>query len=123
MNHQVNLIPSRVELFGRTVLTNYDPNLNRAGNFGEARYGANQIALFDQIRGIEISEEELKLTYLHEMLHFILNFTGYQTIIQNGEHIDLEQFIELLASGIYQYEKSAQYEQESGEDQEDQKDN
>lgn len=106
----VNSIPKKVELFGRTVQTILDSErLNLAGNFGESRYGVNHIALTDKVRGIEVSTEELKLTYLHEMLHFILNFTGYQDIIAQNQKIDLEQFIELLAAGIYQYEKTAEY--------------
>lgn len=104
INH--NSIPKQVELFGRTITTVDDSErLTLTRNFGEARYGLNRIAL--NRNGTET--DELKLTYLHEMLHFILNFTGYQGIIQNGGKIELEQFIELMASAIYQYEKTAKF--------------
>ena len=43
------------------------------------------------------------------MIHFILNFTGFETMIRDQEKIDLEQFVELMASGIYQYEKTKKY--------------
>jgi hypothetical protein len=103
-------IPKRVELFGRSVVTVDDSTrLNISGGFGEARYAINQIAMSTKVKEIAVSSDELKLTYLHEMLHFILNFTGYEGIIKNKSEIDLEQFIELLASGIYQYEKTAEY--------------
>lgn len=105
-----NSIPKEVELFGRIVKTVDDSkNLNYRGNFGEAQYGNNCIMLTKNIGNKEVAQDEIKLTYLHEMLHFILNFTGYQEIIRDSGKIDLEQFIELMASAIYQYEKSAKY--------------
>jgi len=104
-----NRIPTSIELFGRTINTIDDTaRLNLLKIFGEARSGRNEIALTRMIDDNQMPEDELKLTYLHEMLHFILSFTGYDPLIKN--HVDLEQFIELLASGIYQYEKSAKYE-------------
>lgn len=106
---QCNRIPRSVELFGRLIKTyNETAKLNLTGNYGEARYGSNQIALALDVKGAPVTPEELKITYLHEMLHFILNFTGFQQQFQNKE-IDIEQFIELLAAGIYQYEKTAKY--------------
>jgi hypothetical protein len=104
-----NQIPSSVELFGRRVETVDDtPRLNLLKNFGEARHGINQIAMSGVVNDRQVASDELKLTYLHEMLHFILSFTGYDPIIRES-NIDIEQFIELLASGIFQYEKSAEY--------------
>lgn len=103
---QYDRIPSEVELFGRKIQTiDETERLTLTKNFGEARYGINKIALNRN----NVSSDELKLTYLHEMLHFILNFTGYQELINKSDTIDLEQFIELLSSGIYQYEKSAKF--------------
>ena len=81
-----NLIPKTVELFGRVVKTVDDTErLNLVRNFGEARYGFNEIAIARSLSTSPISEEEIKLTYLHEMMHFILNFTGFETIIQKEE--------------------------------------
>jgi hypothetical protein len=108
INH--DSIPKQIELFGRTIKTVDDSaELGYNKHLGEARYGANEVAVATNIMGNKINPEEIKLTYLHEILHFILSFTGYQEIIKNDTKIDLEQFIELLASGIYQYEKSAKY--------------
>lgn len=105
-----NRIPKQVDLFGRTIKTlDETEKLTLSRNYGEARYGVNEIALNTNISGKRVSDDELKSTYLHELLHFILNFTGYEMIIREGGRIDLEQFIELVASGIYQYEKSAIY--------------
>lgn len=78
-------------------------------SFGESRYGCNQIAISRKVGGNDVTDEELKLTFLHEMFHFLLNFTGFESIILKGERIDLEQFIELMSAGVYQYEKSADY--------------
>jgi len=106
---QYNKIPRSVELFGRIIKTyNETAKLNLTGNFGEARYGSNQIALALDVRGAPVTAEELKITYLHEMLHFILNFTGFEVQMRD-KGIDIEQFIELMAAGIYQYEKTAKY--------------
>ena len=103
-------IPKQVEIFGRTIKTlDETEKLGISRNYGEARYGVNEIALNSKIVGNPVTADELKATYLHELLHFILNFTGYEIIIREGGRIDLEQFIELVASGIYQYEKSAKY--------------
>jgi len=105
-----NSIPKSIEIFGRTVEVIDDtPNLNVSRDYGQARYGCNQIALSNKVNNGNITEEEKKLTFIHEMFHFILNFTGYESIIREGGKIELEQFIELLSAGIYQYEKSALY--------------
>lgn len=105
-----NRIPKQIELFGRMISTlDETEQLTQSRNYGEARYGVNEIALNTKINGNSVTNDELKATYLHELLHFILNFTGYETIIREGGRIDLEQFIELMASGFFQYEKSAKY--------------
>ncbi len=104
-----NSIPSQIELFGRVVKTiNDSDRLNLINRYGQARYGSNKIAISTKINDTEIAEDEIKLTYLHEMVHFILNFTGYEEIL-NDSKINLEQFVELLSSAIYQYEKTRIY--------------
>lgn len=103
-------IPKEIELFGRKIKTIDDTErLSIARNFGEALYGVNHIALNMSTLNGKVDDDELKLTYLHEMLHFILTFVGYDEMIRSGTKIDIEQFIELLSAGIYQYEKSAKY--------------
>lgn len=105
-----NSIPKSIELFGRTVETIDDSTiLNVKKLYGEARYGTNVIAISNLVGDRPVTDEEIKLTYLHEMMHFILNFTGFQEMILENKKIDLEQFVELMSAGIYQYEKSAQY--------------
>ena len=103
-----NLIPKTVELFGRTVKTINETGQLHTNNYGEARYGCNQIAISKTVGGNSVTDEEFKLTYLHEMMHFILNFTGFEAQLK-ASHIDLEQLVELIASGIYQYEKTSKY--------------
>lgn len=102
-------VPKQIDLYGRTVKTFDDSErLNIAGNFGEARYGINQIALALNMGGQKIPADELKMVYLHELMHFILYFTGFEKLlVERG--IDLEQFVDSMANGIYQYEKSAKY--------------
>lgn len=102
-------IPQQVEIFGRVIKTFDDTErLNIARNLGEARYGINQIALTTNMGGQPIPPDELKLTYLHELMHFITNLTGFErTLSEKG--VDLEQFVDLFASAFYQYEKSAKY--------------
>lgn len=103
-----NKIPKSIEIFGRTIQTILPESLE--GRYGESRYGINEIAVGNKMpSGKEVSIEEKKVTYLHEMLHFILNFTGFQQQIIENKPIDLEQFIETVAGGIYQYEKTAKY--------------
>ena len=104
-----NSVPKTIELFGRTIKVSDETGDISHKAYGEARYGCNQIALSSKAGGSEITDEEYKLTFIHEMLHFILNFTGFEAILRQNSSIDLEQFIELIASGIYQYEKSAKY--------------
>lgn len=104
----VNSIPTQVELFGRTIKTTFDTQ-GLHGQYGVAMPGFNEIVLNNKIKGEDYSAEELKMSYLHEMIHFILIFTNYDPLIRSGEKLDLEQFVELLASGIYQYEKSRKF--------------
>lgn len=103
-----NQVPKTIELFGRTVKTVDETGQLHTNNYGEARYGCNQIAISKTVGGNTVTDEEFKLTYLHEMMHFILNFTGFEAQLK-ASHIDLEQLVELIASGIYQYEKTAKY--------------
>jgi Zn-dependent peptidase ImmA (M78 family) len=103
-------IPKEVELFGRKIKTvDESMKMNLQNMFGQARYGVNEIVISRSIANDKVSDDELKLTYLHEMLHFILNFTGYENAILKNKEIDLEQFVELMSSAIYQYEKTAKY--------------
>jgi hypothetical protein len=106
-----NSIPREIELFGRKIITvDHTDRLNKINVYGEARYGSNEIAMsyIHPEPDHKISIEEIKLTYLHEMFHFILNFTGYENILKDTK-IDIEQFIELISSAIYQYEKTRKY--------------
>ena len=107
---QYQKVPKQIELFGRVVKTFFDAEkLGIRGVYGEARYGQNEIGINPKMQsGAAVSDDEIKLTYLHEMMHFILNFTGLEKQLHDSQ-FDVEQFIELLASGIYQYEKSAKY--------------
>lgn len=105
-----NSVPVEVELFGRVIETVTDSErLNLIGKYGEARYGANKIVITEKITDKDIPKDEIKLTYLHEMFHFILIFTGYDSILRDTGKINLEQFIELMSAAIYQYQKSAKY--------------
>lgn len=109
-NINYNSIPKEIEIFGRTIKTvDHSEKLNAINVYGEARYGSNEIEMTYYLPDRTISEEELKLTYLHEMFHFILNFTGYEEILKSIGKVDMEQFIELMATGFYQYEKSKKY--------------
>lgn len=106
-----NKIPKSVEVFGRIIKTKIDnEGLMQTKNYGEARYGANEIAISTMMpSGRPISPEEIKITYLHELMHFILYYTMFQQDIENGIKIDLEQFVELMAAALYQVEKTAKY--------------
>lgn len=103
-------IPKQIEIYGRTIKVLMESEkLGAKSVFGEARYGENAIHLNPlTLTGNDVSADEIKLTFIHEMLHFILNFTGLQKQLEDSD-FDLEQFIELLSAGIYQYEKSAKY--------------
>lgn len=106
----VNSIPVSTHIFGREIITKIDePHVRMQGKFGEARIGPNEIAVVTECSTGKITPEEIKLTYLHELIHFILNFTGYDRVIDEGKKIEEEQFVELLASGFYQYLKNVKY--------------
>lgn len=103
-----NRIPKTAEIFGRIVITDRKEVLPNV--YGEARYGQNTIGIAETLTdGCKVSDEEKKITYLHELLHFILMFTGFDNLLRTKQKIDIEQFVELLAAGIYQYEKSATF--------------
>jgi hypothetical protein len=102
-----NRIPKSVELFGREITTSMEDTLD--GMYGEARYGVNVIAVNPKVKGKPMKDDEIKVTYLHEMLHFILNFAGIQQDIVEGNKVDIETLVDLVAVGIYEYEKTAKY--------------
>lgn len=53
-----------------------------------------------------ISDDEREITYLHEIIHFILNKMGYEEKLEKA-NINLEDLVETIAIGIYDALKNA----------------
>lgn len=97
-----NQVPKSTEIFGRTIeVVINDQEMDDKKLLGEARYHINKIFLAKIVDGDNLPEDEKMITFIHEVLHFILAFSGYEEIFKKKK-IDIEQFIESMASGIYE---------------------
>jgi len=63
---------------------------------GMARYRTDVIALQPQTEGIQRQGSQIEQTYLHEVVHMILNHLSY------SEARDDEMFVDLFSKALYQ---------------------
>lgn len=102
MRRNKNSIPKTTEIFGRVIQTIIDnEKMDKLDLIGQADFINNAVYLSDSSEDNKFPLDELKITYIHEILHFILNFGEYDKIFEE-KGIDIEHFIDVVASGIYQ---------------------
>ncbi len=90
-------IPSRFKLHGQTIDVKFVKHLTKDENeVGRACFRDNIIRLQESIRGFERTDEMIEVTFLHELVHFIL--------LQMGEdgRKDNEKFTHLFSSLLHQ---------------------
>ena len=98
-------IPNFVIYNGQIIDIVFEDDLEDDDKIGEARYNNNQIAL-QSPKNDEYCVNQIEVTYLHEVIHTILENMGYKKE-SNNEHL-----VEVLATGMYQFIIFAQYDNE-----------
>ena len=89
-------IPEQIEIMGRKIKVVFDPELtNRNDVTGEARYRYDEIAIQSNVDGKPRSEQDIAVTFLHEVLHHIAYRYGIK-------QVEKEEIIGLLSEALYQ---------------------
>lgn len=94
------LIPNRTEILSRKVKVKFEHD-NVRGINGNIDCNTGEMTLYTNYRGIAFPQEEVEITYLHEIMHFILAKTGWSSKLDK-RGIDEEELVEDIAIGIYQ---------------------
>jgi len=90
------IIPTKVNILGRVVKVKLEPELtNKNDVTGEARYRYDTIAIQSNAEGKPRSDQDMAVTFLHEVLHHIAYRCGIK-------QIDDEKVISLLSEALYQ---------------------
>ena len=91
-------IPKTVQLFGETIEVRWEKNLvSNQDDVGQAHYRTNMILLQPSTDALPRPRSSIEVTYLHELLHFIMN-----QIAHSDEEKNSEDFIDLLAGVLHQ---------------------
>lgn len=91
------IIPTQFNLLGHTIRVVFvDKLMSEHDLIGEARYLKNEIALQSRMPGIELLRSDIEQSFLHELVHFILNYMGENELRKN------EKFVDLFAGMLHQ---------------------
>jgi hypothetical protein len=92
-------IPKKFKIFGHEINVELSNDLHAKNDiWGEARYRENKIVIDNNI--IEDLKEQ---TFLHELVHLILNY------IDEKELRDNEKFVDLFSNILYQNFETMEY--------------
>lgn len=95
-------IPESFNLFGQTFKVNFKKNLMKdMGYYGVSYFDVNLIEL--QEPNEELSVEQVEVTFLHELMHMVLQNAHYDKESKN------EKFVDTIANLLHQFFKSSKY--------------
>jgi len=90
------IIPKKIKIMGRTIKVVLESELTNQNDVtGEARYRYDTIAIQDNVKGKPRSEQDMEITFLHEVLHHIAH--RYEI-----KQLEDEKIISLLSEALYQ---------------------
>lgn len=89
-------IPKEFQLFGSTIKVVFnDERCDDKEAYGFTSYSSNTIFLSNKVDGKPISKDEMDITFIHEVLHFIFYKTKYPDLT------DDERLITLMSRTIH----------------------
>lgn len=89
-------IPKEIKLLGRTIKVVYDKELtNRDGCTGAAHYRYDEIIIQPSTEGKPRNEDDIAVTFLHELIHFIANYMAEDKLRE-------EKLLTRLSEVLYQ---------------------
>lgn len=111
-------IPTRFKLMGKTVVVQYDKNIfHNDDRHGIASFRKDTIVLQSRCEGINYSQANIELTFLHELVHHISYHAG--STIQHKMGNDYlyrdEGFVDLFANLLHQALTTMEYEGKNNE--------
>jgi len=90
-------IPKEFKLFGSTIKVVFDDKkCSEHESLGIVVYRKNTIYLKRSDDGVPISKTEIECTYLHEVVHLILQRTEFRELNKN------EQLVDLISRSLHQ---------------------
>jgi len=90
-------IPKELKIIGRTIKVVVDDELtNRNDTYGEAHYRYDKIYLQPRVKGIPRTPQSIQITFLHEIIHFILEGLRESDLRNN------EKFVGPFSEVLYQ---------------------
>jgi len=97
-------VPLRFKLFGETIDVVWDNELsNRDNANGMSNYRYSRIELQPNTKAVFRSKEQVEQSYLHEVVHFILE------AIQEEKLRTDEKFVELFSKALHQVLTTSEY--------------
>ena len=97
------LIPEKFRLNGKPYKVVIDDEYcNDDGMYGEADFTQQLITICNKYNGKVLKKSTREKTYFHELVHQILHSMGKEKLKYN------EDFVDLFAERLYEYEKSKQ---------------
>jgi len=99
-------IPTSFQLFGQTIDVEWQSSLaqDRDGQAGQGWFRKNKIVLQLPCDGVQVERTFTEDTFLHELIHFILENIGSGDLGQD------EKFVRAFAGLLHQALKTAKYE-------------
>jgi len=92
-------IPKEFKLFGQTIKVKFiDKLVDEEDSTGQARYRGGKILIQKNNNGVYRNKEQIEQTFLHELVHYILQKMGKRDL-QNDE-----EFVDVFAGLLHQYE-------------------
>lgn len=106
-------IPKKFKLHGQTIKVEYDKKLiQKEDNVGHACFRENKIRLQPDENNFIRPRAKIEETFLHELVHFILN------AMSENELRDNEKFIELFSGLLHQYIVTSEGKLKNGQEKE-----
>lgn len=97
-------IPHKFTLGGTDYTVRYEEDYTNGSEFAHFEPVKCEVVIHRKIRGVEVNENTMYNSFLHEMTHAILGTYGFT------EQNDDEKFVNAFASGLTQVFLSAEYE-------------
>jgi len=99
-----SLIPKNgTQVFGRDIKITFVNKEDTSENkiwYGAVNLRTSEIYLRKENKGNHINKDEIEITYIHELMHYILTKAGYSQKLENAG-IDEEELVEMIAVGLY----------------------
>lgn len=91
-------VPNKIRVAGFDYTVEFVESLPHQGNLGLTDFVEQKIVLAERVNGQNISEENIELTFIHELLHAI--WDKYMPMEDDTD--EQERIVRALSTGLYQ---------------------